>query len=165
MENLTHWKKDLPNDFIGSYMMPTDGSDIILTIKKVQIEKVPGTDGTKKDCLVAHFKENVKPMILNRTNSKVITKLYNTPFIEQWENKSIQIYSAKVKAFGDLTDALRIRDFLPVNKTLDITKAIAKLNATTNLKELQSVYMGLSKAEQAHADVIKLKDSLKDSRK
>lgn len=161
METLTHWKKELPNDYIGAYMMPVDGSDIVLTISKVKTEKVPGSDGSKKDCLVAYFKENVKPMILNRTNAKTITKVYNTPFIEQWEGKQIQIYTAKVKAFGEQTDALRIRDFKPQNKKVDVSAALEKLNAATSLAELQTAYMSLSKPEQSHSDVIKLKDTLK----
>jgi hypothetical protein len=161
METLTHWRKELPNDYIGAYMMPTDGSDITLTIKKVAMEKVTGNDGSKKDCLVASFKENVKPMILNRTNAKTITKVYGTPYIEQWSGKQIQIYTAKVQAWGEQTDALRIRDFKPANKGVDVSEAIAALNATASLAELQAAYMALSKTEQAHPDVIKLKDTLK----
>lgn len=161
METLTHWKKELPNDYIGAYMMPTDGSDIVLTIDKVLTEKVPGSDGSKKDCLVAHFKENVKPMILNRTNAKTITKVYGTPFIERWRGNKIQIYTAKVKAFGEQTDALRIRDFKPKDKEIDPAKAIEKITASATLQELQTNYMGLSKSEQAHPDIIKLKDTLK----
>lgn len=165
MENLTHWRKELPNDYIGAYMMPTDGSDITLTIKKVALEKVTGNDGSKKDCLVASFKENIKPMILNRTNAKTITKVYGTPYIEQWSGKQIQIYTAKISAWGEQTDALRIRDFRPQNKQVDVTEALEKLNAAMNLPELQTIYMSLSKTEQSHSEVIKLKDTLKNTLK
>lgn len=84
--------------------------DIILTIKTVQLEKVTGTDGKKDDCVVCHFYENVKPMILNVTNMKMIAKLYNSDFIEDWVGKKICIGVERVAAFGTVVDALRVRD-------------------------------------------------------
>ena len=54
-----------------------------------------------------------KPMICNTTNAKAITKAHGTPYIEEWAGKSITIYVAKVKAFGDTVDALRVRPVAP----------------------------------------------------
>jgi hypothetical protein len=51
-----------------------------------------------------------KPMILNKTNCKIIAKIHDTPYIEQWAGKSILIYAAKVKAFGEMVDALRVKN-------------------------------------------------------
>ena len=39
--------------------------------------------------------------------------MYDTPYIEDWSGKYISIYIAKVKAFGDTVDALRIRSKVP----------------------------------------------------
>ena len=44
---------------------------------------------------------------------------------------------------------------------VDPTSAIAKINACQTLDELKSVYSGLTKAEQAHPDVVKAKDARK----
>ncbi|MBQ2443125.1 MAG: hypothetical protein II498_07235, partial [Ruminococcus sp.] len=52
-------------------------------------------------------------MILNSTNMKTITKLFGTPYIEDWSGRRIQIGIEKVKAFGDVVDALRVRKFIP----------------------------------------------------
>lgn len=110
----THWKKLTNPDFLGAYEVMTRGSDLTLTIKSVANEMITGTDGKKEECIVAHFYEPEKPMILNRTNMKTIDKkLGYGPFIEDWIGKKIQIYSAQVKAFGELTDALRIRPTVP----------------------------------------------------
>jgi hypothetical protein len=57
-------------------------------------------------------------MILNATNNKTIAKLFKTPYIEEWSGRKIQIYIEKVKAFGEIWDALRIRPYLPVEKEL-----------------------------------------------
>ena len=108
----THWKKLTNPNYLGAYSIE-NGQDLILTIKYVQEEKVTGTDGKKDDCVVCHFVENAKPMILNATNMKTITKLYKTPYIEEWAGKKIQIGVEKVKAFGDVVEALRVRSKIP----------------------------------------------------
>jgi hypothetical protein len=104
-------------DYLGSYALEP-GQDLIVTIKSVGNEEVTGSDGKKEICSVIHFFENVKPMILNATNNKTIAKLFKTPYIEEWSGRKIQIYTEKVKAFGEVWDALRIRPFLPVEKEL-----------------------------------------------
>lgn len=109
----THWKKLTNPNYLGAYELLDSGDDLILTIDHVKEEKVIGTDGKKDDCVVAHFRENVKPMILNATNLKMIQKLYKTPFIEEWQGKKIQVGVEKVKAFGEIVDALRVRKFIP----------------------------------------------------
>lgn len=112
---LTHWKKLMHPEYLGAYALEP-GQDLIVTIKSVGNEEVTGSDGKKDICSVIHFVENVKPMILNATNNKTIAKLFKTPYIEEWAGRKIQIYTEKVKAFGEIWDALRIRDFLPVDK-------------------------------------------------
>ena len=116
----THWKKLTNPDYLGAYALE-NGQDIILTIGYVREEKVTGTDGKKDDCVVCHFSERgVKPMILNATNMKTITKVLSTPYIEEWAGKRIQIGVEKVKAFGDVVDALRVRKFAPAENTTEI---------------------------------------------
>ena len=79
----------------------------------VQNETVTGSDGKNEECTVMHFEEETKPMIVNATNAKTISKLFKTPYIEEWAGHKIQIYSATIKAFGETVDALRIRNFTP----------------------------------------------------
>jgi hypothetical protein len=117
-EVLTHWKKLTNPDYLGAYALEL-GQDLIVTIKSVANEVVTGTNGKKETCSVMHFTENVKPLVLNATNSKTITKLLKTPYIEQWTGRKIQLYvETGIEAFGDIVDAIRVRPFLPVDKTL-----------------------------------------------
>lgn len=99
-------------DYLGAYSLDP-GKDMILTIKAVKTEMVTGPDNRKEECMIMTFQENVKPMIVNATNAKTIQRLYKTPYIEDWAGRKIQIYSAEVKAFGDVVDALRIRPEIP----------------------------------------------------
>lgn len=145
METLTHWKKLMNPDYLGGYAL-TPGQDLIATIKSVGNEEVTGPDGKKEICSVIHFYEDIKPMILNATNNKTIANLFKTPYIEQWTGKKIQIYTEKVKAFGQVWDALRIRPFLPVDKTLvcadcgSLIEAFGKTSAEVVAKHTLNSY-------------------------
>lgn len=113
----TNWKKLINPDYLGAYSLD-DGNgkyaDIVATIQYVKVENVTGPDGKKEDCAVAHFSErDLKPMILNTTNMKMLEKLFHSKYIEDWAGRKIQIGVEAVKAFGDIVDALRIRKFLP----------------------------------------------------
>ena len=117
----THWKSMTNPNYLGVYSLP-EGRDIILTIKSVGQELVMGADGSKEECVVMHFQEPVKPFICNKTNLKQITKLLKTPYVEQWYGHKIQIGNEKVKAFGDVVDALRVRSKLPQVQTETASK-------------------------------------------
>lgn len=120
-QNLTHWKKMKDPNFLGSWDLVAgdDGNgepkygEVIGEIAYVQQQEVidPRTNGNKV-VVVCHFK-NLKPMILNTTNLKAIEKVCKSPFMEYWKDKSVSIYISKVKAFGSMHDALRIRDYAP----------------------------------------------------
>lgn len=158
---LTHWKKLTHPDYLGAYALEP-GQDMILTIKSCAMEIVNGTDGKKQECMVIHFMEpGVKPMICNKTNAKTITKIHKTPYIEQWPGKQIQLYASSVSAFGTTTDALRIRDMVPVSRQIDVSGVIDTLNGCTTLDELKNTYKKLGREEQSHPDVKALTESLK----
>ena len=106
--NLTHWRKLTNPNYIGSEIMQP-GQELKLTIEKVQKEQVKTAEGTQ-ECIVAYFKGGQKGMIINKTNAKIITKILDTPYIEQWAGKSIIIYAAKVRAFGEMVEALRVKN-------------------------------------------------------
>ena len=108
---MTHWKKLTNPNYIGAYDFAPD-EERTLVITKVASELVQSPDGDKESCIVAHFKEG-KPMILNKTNCKTISKIYGTPMIEEWAGKRVTLVVRKVKAFGEVTDALRIKEQLP----------------------------------------------------
>lgn len=133
-QSLTHWKKLVNPDYLGAYSLPTDESgkpkDIILTIDKVVRELVTSEGGKKEECTILHFKENQKPMILNRTNSKTISKLYGTPYIEQWGGLKIKIGQSVTRLKGDDVECLRIR-----NEQQGITLPILQISDKANFEK------------------------------
>jgi ribosomal protein L34E len=109
----THWKKLHNPDYLGAYALKPN-EDLIATIKVVGNEPVKGENGKEEECTVIHFVEkDIKPLICNATNAKTITKIYGTPYIEEWAGKKIQIFATTTKLKGENVEALRIRPFVP----------------------------------------------------
>lgn len=157
---LTHWKKLRNPDYLGAYALQPN-EELVLTIKKAGVETILGVEGKKEDELVIHFNEDYKPMIVNATNAKTIAKVHKTPYVEEWIGKKIQIYARRIRAFGEDMDALRVRDFIPQTKEVDVAKAVAIINQSDSLDALKKAYSSLSKEEQGHPEVIKAKDKRK----
>ncbi len=111
-QNHIHWKRMTNTDYLGAYSLD-DGKDMILTIQSVGKELVVSANGKKEECVVARFLEDVKPMILNRTNMKMITKIHRTPYIDEWTGKRIQVYQSTTKFGGEIVECLRIRPTVP----------------------------------------------------
>lgn len=106
-----------PN-YLGSWDLDElPNREAILTIEQIRDEEVV-TNGQKEICTVAHWTDKAfKPMILNVTNKKTICKLYKTKDTEKLKGKAVVIGIDKVKAFGDIHDALRIRHRIPQVQT------------------------------------------------
>lgn len=112
MSDLTHWKKLTNPDYIGAYSLQPNEQRVV-KILAVCRQKVKGTDGKETECTVAKL-ENEKPLILNKTNCKTITKVAGSPFIENWAGLKVIIHAEPVKAFGDIVDALRVLPLVPI---------------------------------------------------
>lgn len=102
-----------PN-YLGSWdLEEMPGRVVTLVIDTIRDEKVV-TNGQAETCTVIHFTDkNFKPMITNITNKKRLCKLYKTKDTEKLKGKAIVIGIEKVKAFGNIHDALRIQMQIP----------------------------------------------------
>jgi hypothetical protein len=110
-------------EFLGSWDLDeVPGKELTLTIDKIVDEKVVA-NGQSETCTVCHWTDkNFKRMILNITNKKTLCKLYKTKDTEKLKGKSVIIGVEKVKAFGDIHDALRIRKRIPEVKNAPAPK-------------------------------------------
>lgn len=122
MNKKTHWKKLANPDYIGAYSLMESGKpeDLIVKILSVKREGVTQAGGKSEECTVAQL-DNQKPFVINSTNSKTIEKIYNSPFIEDWEGKLITLYCDRTKYKGDMVDCLRVRPTKPVISKPELT--------------------------------------------
>jgi len=113
-ETKTHWRRIVESDYLaGADLDDGNGNHpaITVTIAAAQREMVMDP-GTKKEepCLILKFREaKYKPMICNATNAKAISKATGSEYIQDWPGKQIMIGTERVKAFGELWDALRVK--------------------------------------------------------
>lgn len=110
-QTVTHWKKLTDPNYIGSHdFQPGQELTVIIeAINKEQVQLFNGKALEVKDCILAKFKGAKKPMILNKENMKLITKVTGTPYVEQWIGKQIILHVVPVRAFGDTVDAVRVK--------------------------------------------------------
>lgn len=116
--SLTHWKKLENPDYIGAYAFAPNEEKTV-TIRAVERKIVTGAEGKKEECTVVSFVEKEKPLILNVTNAKMIEKHAGTPYIERWGGVRIILVVERVKAFGDVVDAVRVSKKKPTQKAAD----------------------------------------------
>jgi hypothetical protein len=110
---MTPWKKLMNKNYLGSWDLE-DGKDTILTIKHAYTDDVMNPQSGTEKCLLIDFEEpNFKPMILNNTNCKAIEKATDSKYIEDWAGKRIALFVVSISAFGEVTDAIRVRPTAP----------------------------------------------------
>jgi hypothetical protein len=160
MSDKTHWKKYFNYNYFGTYSLDDYEGDPILTIKSIGTEEVKDQNGKAETCMVCHWSEDEKPLILNKTNCKIIQFVYNSPHIEDWIGKRVQLYMKNnVKAFGAITTGIRIRDFVPAGNDLVKKKALQK-EIRTALDSYKGDDMGSIK-EMLKAKVQAKEDSIR----
>ena len=156
----TRWEATVNKDYIGAYSLDNGEqgyNQLTVTIDRVQTGKIMTNKGEEVKTIA--YLVGQKPMILNRTNMKELTRLFKSPYIEDWVGKSITLFVSTTRLKGEDVECLRVRGFAP-KVVVDTKSAEKKLRACKSLKELQSVYLGLSNEEKT-TEMVALKDELK----
>lgn len=118
MTDKTHYRKVFKSDHLGVADLEDlleQGTPLIFTIREVKQEYGAKVAGKKIDANIAYFKENIKPLVLNATNSKTMKNLCGgSAFVEDWANTRVQLYidpGAKLK--GETVGGVRIHPDAP----------------------------------------------------
>jgi hypothetical protein len=154
-KQLTHWKKLQNPLYLGSYDFQP-GEERIVTVKDVKREMVKGQEGTEEHTIV-YFTEGYKPMIMNATNSKMLTKLSESPYVEKWIGTSFKLVTVKIKAFGEFIDALRIKSEKVVKTLPDLI-----LDSPNFIKVKDAITNGKATIEQVETKY-KLSKEVRDA--
>ncbi len=129
----THWKRLINPLYLGAYSL-TPGHDLTVRIQFVGREIVKGTDGKEEECTVAKLVDE-KPLILNRTNSKAIAKLYG-PYIEDWAGKDITLFATVTKVAREVVECLRVRPAVtPRNAVKQQLSGVRFVSALASVKK------------------------------
>ena len=153
----THYRKVFKSDHLGVADledMLEAKTQLIFTITHVKQEIGVMVAGRKGNHNIAYFKEKIKPLVLNATNSKVMKNFARgSSFVEDWTNVVVQLYidsGAKLK--GEIVGGVRINPQQPrLSKPL-ITQANKALWDRARSSYIQ---YGNFHAVTEHADISK----------
>lgn len=137
----THWLKNPNKNYLGHWDLPESGS-MCLTIKSVAWEdvEIPQKNYFEKKRVI-RFKEDVKPMICNETNAKMISKVTGDNFFEDSLGKKISIKRSRVKASGQEHQCIRVADIHSSKLNVE------KINKD-HIKSIKELLSGSGKSEE-----------------
>lgn len=166
MKTKTHIDRLRNPNYLGGWdLMDEHGQtvDRVVTIKEVKNELVFNQKSQGEDQVITVHFEECKPIILNATNRKMLKRVTETDFVEDMVGKKIQLTTKKIKAFGEVHDAIRIANVKPTEKIkpVDVNACISKLTAAKTLNELAKVWDDLTSQEKNNPLVLAKKDELK----
>lgn len=98
----------ISNAFPSKYLKAADLQDrqVKLVMSRVEMETI--ADDEKKP--VIYFSKTQKGLVLNKTNSKAIAKVYGDD-TDDWGGKEIVLFPALVDFRGDQVEAIRVKVF------------------------------------------------------
>ena len=156
----TNYRNVYKSDHLGVIdleEMIESGSNLRFTIKEVRQEIGAKVAGSKIDANICYFEENVKPLVLNSTNAKVLKNLTKSAYIENWKGLLIELYiDSSVKMKGEVVGGVRIRPIL-LQKTLPIFaesnfEKAKKANATIDV--IKKHYSVTQEIEQKYLEYV-----------
>lgn len=107
-----HYRKVFKSDHLGvadlEDFLESDAR-LIFTISHVRQEYGVKVAGRKGDHNIAYFAEDIKPLVVNATNSKVLKGFTGSSFVEDWQNISVELYiDPTAKLAGEVVGGVRI---------------------------------------------------------
>lgn len=157
-----HYRNVFKSDHLGSADLEDlieQGSNLIFTISHAKQELGAKVAGKKMDANVVYFKENIKPMVVNATNGKIIKSFTGSSFVEDWNNVVVELYiDENVRAVsGGTTQGVRIRPIQPQIKVKnDFTADMFERakNAGATIEKIKGTYNVTAEIEKQYNDYV-----------
>lgn len=149
IEDMTHWKQLFNYDYLGFHSLEDEESHLIRTISKIDRKIVKGNGGKEDVCVIMEFLKS-KPMILNKTNSRRMSKHTGSTNHNDWIGKTIKLVAEWDRSFAGGKDwALRIDSSYKhkVNKAAPKKAEKKPISADMFAKAMKAVKAGTHKAE------------------
>lgn len=120
MTTRNHFRKVFKSDHLSVADLEDfieQGSDMNFTISHVKQEFNKSVAGRKGDFNIAYFKETIKPLVLNATNSKALKQLTKSPFVEDWTDIQVNLWIDHTAGIGgNITGGVRINPLSQIRK-------------------------------------------------
>lgn len=143
----THYRKVFKSDHLGVADLEDlleSNHPLVFTIKEVKQEYGVKVAGKKGNHNIAYFQEDIKPMVVNAGNSKILYQMTGSKFVEDWTNIPVRLYIDPTAKFGgEVTGGVRIHPESPQKKKIELTpeskawaNAVAAFKRDGNLKKV-----------------------------
>ena len=152
-------------------MIIAEKGKCILTIKEAYYDTNVNVSGNKTNGYFLEFVEDVKPMVVNSTNRKIIASIVKikkgvtaaeSRNISSWIGLTIELlFDSNITMMGKKTGGIRVSPVSPIIK-VDDKKPIEFLKTSKTKKELQVNWGKLNKQQQAYPTIVAVKDKLKN---
>lgn len=147
----------------------SDKGSCILTIKEAYYDTNVDVSGNKTNGYFIDFIEDVKPMVANSGNRKIINDIVKeklgctsaeSRMLPNWKGLQIDLFfDPTIKMMGKVTGGIKVKPV--VKKVVSDVNALAILNNSKTISELQTNWGKITPTEQHLPTVIALKEKLK----
>ena len=117
------------------------GESVDVTIKAIEPRhELKRSDDTIDHKPVVTLVEYEKKWVMNKTNGQTIADIYG-PEAMNWIGKRVTLFAKKVKAFGKVHDAIRVKPRAPVAKKVSakLTQVLKSIGAAPDKATLENV--------------------------
>ena len=108
---LDTWEKILDPNFINAELIGKVGSERIVTIRDIDFRETYNQKTRAKEKKQALILDECKPMVLNKTNTKTLIRLFGSEKPADCIGKKIVLYVVDVKVGGEPTTGIRIKEY------------------------------------------------------
>lgn len=110
------WEKVLDPNFINAEIIGDVGAERVVTIKDIDFKEAFDQKTNSKVQKQSLFFEECKPMILNKTNTKTLMKLFGADGSRPRDcvGKKVILYVVNVKVGGKVTTGIRIKEYMDI---------------------------------------------------
>lgn len=110
-KDLTYEKIIDPN-FINAELIGPVGSERTVTITDIDYREAFNNKTQKKELRYSLIFKECKPLILNKTNTKTLMKIFGSDDPKKCINKKVTLYVVSCKVGRELTTGIRIKEYI-----------------------------------------------------
>ena len=108
---LDTWEKILDPNFINAELIGPVGSERVVTIRDIDFRETFNQKTRAKEQKQSLILDECKPMVLNKTNTKTLIRLFGSDEPAKCVGKKIVLYVVDVKVGGEPTTGIRIKEY------------------------------------------------------
>lgn len=131
------WEKILDPNFINAELIGPIGAERVVTIKDIDFREAYNQKTKTKEQKQSLIFEECKPMVLNKTNTKTLIKLFGADDPAACAGQKIVLYVVGVKVGGQPTTGIRIKEYSET--TCEQCGAVIKPAAGKSVAELVEI--------------------------